>query len=265
MQQPGAAMIRQKVIIITGASSGIGKQTAIDLAKRGAKLGLIARNQAHLGSALQAVQTDSPHSMMALCNVCDNAQVQQAITRIIDHFGRVDVLINNAGSGKYLPFENQTIDEVREQMDVNYFGAVYCIKAVLPQMKKQRSGHIINVSSVAGRTGFPNISAYAASKFAVAGLSESLFYEFEDLGINVSAVYPGAVNTNFFDDESWKNFPHKKRHARMLQPSDVSQVIIQTIKKPKLEVFISWKSRMKIVAKHVLPGMYCEQVRKLLR
>ncbi len=189
-----------KVILITGCSSGLGKEASIQLSQRGYKVFASTRNpkdraalqeEARIrGTALEYVQLD----------VTDSFSVETAVQTIINKAGRIDVLINNAGYGLMGALETVKIEEVQEQYNTNVFGVIRCIQAVLPYMRKQQSGTIVNVSSIAALTGSPLSSIYASSKFAVEGLTESLVEELSPFNIRVCLIEPGLVLTRFSEE-----------------------------------------------------------------
>jgi NAD(P)-dependent dehydrogenase (short-subunit alcohol dehydrogenase family) len=132
-------------------------------------------------------------------DVRDKHSVAEAVAKAIAYFGRIDILVNNAGYGYYTLFEQLDMQEVHKQIDTNLYGIIRTMQAVLPFMRKQKSGHIINISSIAGSIGMAGRSAYSASKFALAGLSESLAEEVSEFGIGITVIEPGALRTNFFE------------------------------------------------------------------
>ena len=190
----------QKTAVVTGTSSGIGHETALILARNGFLTYATMRNldkssglkkiasKENLDSKLRYIQLD----------VTSDKSVQDAIKTISSEAGRIDVLVNNAGYGLTGAFEDLTIDEIKTQYETNVFGLIRVTQAVLPIMRKQKSGIIVNISSGAGRFGYPSGSAYVSTKFAVEGLTESMSYEVEPFGIIVALVEPGVIKTNFF-------------------------------------------------------------------
>lgn len=229
--------IKDRVIVITGASNGIGKQMALDLAARGAVVVGCGRSMPRLKETLKEVRRVSPASLMIGCDVSDAEQVQGMIAKIIADFDRIDVLVNNAGVGMRKPFAETPLEIIEEITRVNYLGAVYCTHAVLPSMIARGSGHIVNISSVAGLIGTLNMGAYCASKFAMNGWSESLYYELKPLGVHVSIVCPGPVATDFardFRDSEPKSPPHWT-----VAPEAVSRAVIQVLDSKRFEIVLS--------------------------
>ena len=189
-------MATAQVFLITGCSSGFGYVLVEHFLGAGHKVVATARDV----SKVEGFVKKYPHTALALrLDVTDKASIQGAIENTIQKFGRIDVLINNAGFGVFNTAEALTEQELRSVMDTNYFGAVFTTQAVLPQMRKQRSGAIIQVSSVMGATTFPAYSAYCASKFALAGFSEALAQEVAPIGIRVVITEPGCFKTGSGD------------------------------------------------------------------
>ena len=179
-------------IVITGASSGIGEATARHFQRNGWNVIATMRDPSK-GDALAALDNVA----VVLLDVTDAASIPTAISEGIDRFGKIDVLLNNAGYGAYGALEAFTMDRIRRQFDTNVIGLLEVTKAVLPHMRANRSGTIINISSIGGQITFPLGTLYHGTKFAVEGLSEALHYELELLGIRVRIVEPGMIRTNF--------------------------------------------------------------------
>jgi len=189
-----------KVAVVTGSSSGIGLATALELARKGFFTYATARNPAKAGAITEAAKKERIPISVVQLDVNDDNSVKNAVKRILNEKGRIDVLVNNAGYGLGGAFEDTSMEEVRTQYETNVFGLIRTTQAVLPAMRKQRSGIIVNISSGAGRLGYPGASVYVSSKHAIEGLSESIAYELEPFGIRVVLVEPGVVKTNFAND-----------------------------------------------------------------
>lgn len=182
-------MTNQKVVLVTGASSGIGEATAARLAKDGHRVfGTSRRGGADRGG----VET-------LTLDVCSDGSVQACVEEVLRKAGRIDALVNNAGYLLCGAIEEATVEEARAQLETNFFGVVRMVKAVLPPMRRARSGHILTVSSLAGLVPVPFWGFYNASKFAVEGYMETLRHELRPLGIRVAMVEPGAIHTPFFE------------------------------------------------------------------
>ena len=195
MKDPMRQNIEGKVVVITGASSGLGESTARHLAQRGASVVLGARRLDRI-NALAAELTASGHPALAVqTDVTDRAQVQRLVNAAIARFGRIDVMVNNAGLMPHSPLERLKVDDWDRMIDVNLKGVLYGIAAALPPMQAQKSGHIINVSSVAGHKVRPGGAVYSATKHAVRALSEGLRQEVKPYNIRTTVISPGAVDT----------------------------------------------------------------------
>jgi NAD(P)-dependent dehydrogenase (short-subunit alcohol dehydrogenase family) len=190
--------VSQKVAIVTGSSSGIGLETSVSLAQNGFLTYATMRNLDKSTIIKTAADNESLPIKVVQLNVADNRMVNNAIQAIVSEAGRIDILVNNAGYGLVGAFEDLSIDdEIKNQYETNVFGLMRVTQAVLPIMRRQKSGIIINVSSGAGLFGYPGGSAYVSTKFAVEGLSESMAYELEPFGIKVVLIEPGFIKTNF--------------------------------------------------------------------
>lgn len=186
--------INGKIVIITGASSGLGESTARHLADRGAKLVLAARREDHLKSLAEELEARGAEVLWQVTDVTDRKQVESLAAATKHKFGRIDVLINNAGLMPLAPLDALKVDEWEQMIDVNIKGVLYGIAAVLPTMREQHSGHVINLSSVAGHKVFPGGAVYCATKYAVRALSEGLRMEAGD-EIRSTNISPGAIAT----------------------------------------------------------------------
>jgi NAD(P)-dependent dehydrogenase (short-subunit alcohol dehydrogenase family) len=187
----------QNVAVVTGSSSGIGHEISLILARNGFRTYATMRDL-QKKSRLKSIKDEEnlPLEFVQL-DVTDENSVSIAIKTIYDNAGRIDILVNNAGYGLTGAFEDLCIDEIKTQFETNFYGLIRTTQAVLPFMRKQKSGIIVNISSGAGRFGYPMGSAYVSTKFAVEGLSESLSYEVEPFGIRVILIEPGMIKTDF--------------------------------------------------------------------
>ena len=187
-----------KVILITGTSTGIGLETALQLAEQGHKVYATMRNLYKRALLDQEAERRKVKLWVLQLNVQDEKSIAACISEIVSAEQSIDVLINNAGAGFIKPMEQASMEEIQQVMDVNFYGPIRCIKAVMPFMRKQKGGHIINVSSVGGIVGSPVNEIYCAAKFALEGLTESLATYLEPyFGINVSLIEPGGTITEF--------------------------------------------------------------------
>ena len=254
-----------KTCIVTGANSGIGRSTAITLAKndytvfatmrsleRGEKLRGIAQE---LNLVIKPVELD----------VSDTDSVNQGINEILDQTDQIDVLINNAGVGSNAVIEDVDIESDKSVFETNFWGVVRCIQAVLPTMRQQKSGHIIQVSSIAGRVGLPAQPIYSASKWALEGLSENLAHDLSSFGVRVSIIEPGVTRTAILGKNNTvpQNDDFENIYARMLdmymqgieaniRPEAVSETILQCLESSSKQLRwpVAWGAETMINARH---------------
>jgi NAD(P)-dependent dehydrogenase (short-subunit alcohol dehydrogenase family) len=184
----------QKTILITGASSGIGKATAFYFARRGWQVAATMRRP-ELETELQQLPNVSLHTL----DVTQEASIEKALAEVLAAYGQIDVLVNNAGYGAKGAFEAASPDQIQRQFNTNVFGLMHVVRAILPHFRQRRQGTLINIASVGGRLAFPLYSLYHSTKWAVEGFSESLHYELAPLGIRVKVIEPGPIKTDFFE------------------------------------------------------------------
>jgi NAD(P)-dependent dehydrogenase (short-subunit alcohol dehydrogenase family) len=219
----------EKVALVTGSSRGIGFVTSITLARNGFLTYASMRNLDKEKEIRLVVDKEKIPLKTIQLDVTDSNSVDNAIKSIMDQSGRIDVLVNNAGYGLVGAFEELSIEEIKQQYETNLFGVIRVTQAVLPIMRKQKSGIIVNMSSGAGRFGYPNGSAYVSTKFALEGLSESVAYEVEPFGIKIVLVEPGFVRTNF------SNVVAKKSQSTNSQYSKMTEKMAASIEQMKLK------------------------------
>ena len=238
-----------KVALVTGSSSGIGFETSLALARNGYHTFATMRNLGKDEKIKQIIEKEDLSVEILELDVDSEESVNRAIKTVSEKKGRIDVLVNNAGYGMWGTVEDVSIDEFKEQFETNFFSIIRLIQKVAPIMRKQNSGNIVNISSVAGRIGFPVSPAYISSKFALEGLSESLRFELMPFGINVIIIEPGVIKTNFFDsmkmseksqqDSTYKEITDKvisgvKMMAEMgTHPKEVADIVIKTLGEEK--------------------------------
>ncbi|MED5016629.1 SDR family oxidoreductase [Paenibacillus chibensis] len=232
-------MLKNKIVVITGASSGIGLLTARLLSREGAVPILVARSRDKLEEASGSIA--GKHEIREM-DVTRDDQVKQAMQDILQAHGKIDILLNNAGFGKFQNAVDMPPEEFQRMMDVNYMGTVRCTKAVLPHMLERRSGHIVNVASMAGKIGTAKSTAYTATKHAVLGFSNALRQELRESGIKVSTVNPGPIDTPFFDiaDPSGGYVSHVE--WLMMKPEHVASKIVQLMKTGREELNLPLKA-----------------------
>jgi NAD(P)-dependent dehydrogenase (short-subunit alcohol dehydrogenase family) len=207
----------KKVALVTGSSRGIGFVTSITLARNDFLTYASMRNLDKEKEIRLVVDKENISLKTLQLDVTDSTSVNNAIKSIMDETGRIDVLVNNAGYGLVGAFEELSIEEIKQQFETNFFGVIRVTQAVLSIMREQKSGIIVNISSGAGRFGYPNGSAYVSTKFALEGLSESMAYEIEPLGVRVVLVEPGFVRTNFSNVVAKRSQSPSSQYSKMTE------------------------------------------------
>ena len=220
-----------RTVIVTGASSGIGRETAREFARRRAHVVLASRNRDKL-EALAAELADLPGRRLVVpTDVTDRLSVEALVRRSMEEFDGVDVLVNNAGVGLFAPIAGGSVDNMHHLFNVNFWGAVHCIQAVVPYMRSEGRGHIVNVSSVAGKIATPYLGIYSATKFALTAVSGALRSELAGTGIHVSTVYPGLTQTSFQDNILREvALPDPPRYLGSVAPAAVARRIAQAVR-----------------------------------
>ena len=242
--------------VITGATSGIGRETAREFAKTGAKVVLAGRRQERLAELAGEIEASGGQALAVQTDVADQAQVEALIEKSVERFGRVDVLVNNAGVAIASGFEAMPLEDFRRLMDVNFWGAVYACRAALPQMRNQRGGGVIlNVSSIFGKRGMPFETAYCASKFALAGFSEALRAELMSVGIDVCTIYPGAVETEIFDAAANSTGLEVPGFVPKFPAGQMAKLIVQTARFPQPEVVAAFDAQAINIANTFAPAL----------
>ena len=271
------------VAVVTGSSSGIGLATSLALARNGYLTYATMRNLAKRDSIQSTAEKQHLSIRTVQLDVTDENSVKNAIQSILSESGRIDLLVNNAGYGLTGALEDIRIDEIRALYETNLFGVIRVTQAVLPTMRKQGSGRIINISSGAGRIGYPGGSAYVSSKFALEGLSESMAYEIEQFGIRTVLVEPGFVRTNFGENivitkkaqdpnspysrmmMQMKSSSYRRRMIENASDADlVASVVVEaaTAKEPNLRYLAGKDVQQMVAAKK---NMSDEEFQKIIR
>ena len=230
-------MIRNKVVIVTGASSGIGYATALELSKAGAKVAAGARRVEKLETLKNEVQKHGGEIIVKKLDVTKKEDCDSFINLVTKTWNHIDILINNAGIMPLSFFKNLKISEWEQMIDVNLKGVLYCTAAVIPSMITKKSGHIVNISSVAGRIVFPAGSVYCATKHAVTAFSEGLRQELSQrYNIKVTCIEPGVVSTelpNTITDKSLESFVESVKEMESLNAEDIANAIIYSLDSPQ--------------------------------
>ena len=243
---------KNKVVVITGASSGIGEASAIEFAKKNANVVLVARRKEKLLQVQKKISKYTDSTLICQCDISNKLQVKEMSDAVLDTFGRIDVLVNNAGFVIYGKVNELSTEEIIAQMETNYFGMVFCTKAFLPQMLEQHSGHIVNVASVGASFSVPGVASYCATKFAMLGFSEGLRHELAGTGVGLTVVSPIMVRTPLFDHPSFENFS-KFSTGISLSSETVAKTIIKASNSSRLELVVPSAARAGIWFKQTFP------------
>ena len=253
---------RDRVGVVTGASSGIGAQLARDLAARGMRVALLARRRDRLEALAEEIRRDGGAALAIACDVAERTTVDAAVAEAHERWGAVDLLVNSAGYARHVLFKDHDVPDIERMMRTNYLGTVHAIKAVLPIMRAQGRGWILNVSSVAGKLGQPDEAAYTASKFAVTGLTEALGYELGPLGIHVMAVYPALVRTEMFTPEVLARMPERAKRT-FIEPPEFSRHVLRALERGAHEVTVPRYVRIAYAMRLLFPGPYRRMTARL--
>ena len=275
-------MTQGKVAVVTGSSSGIGLVTVVELALHGYRVVATMRDLGRSGKLEDAAQKDGVRDRLDLrrVDITETDSLADAVGGIVRDHGRIDVLVNNAGFSTGGFAEDMTLAELRHQMETNFFGNVAMTKAVLPVMRKQRSGHIVQISSVGGRASAPLLSSYNASKFALEGWSEALRIEVHSLGVRVVLIEPGDYDTDIWERNLVigkqalnASSPNKERSQRFAEfvksrvpkrrdPREVAQLIVRVANhpNPRLRYLIGPDAKMQLWLRALVPWRRYERV-----
>jgi short-subunit dehydrogenase len=250
----GLVDYKNKIAAITGASSGIGAEFARQLARRGARVALVARRQERLDQLSQTIVQAGGEASVHVCDVSDRAAVETTCRDIVGRWGGIDLLINSAGYGRHILFKDHDVEDIERMMQTNYMGAVYWIKSVLPLMRARRAGWIVEISSLAGVTPQPDEAAYSASKYALTGLCEALAYELAPLGIHVLVVHPALVRTEMFTPEVLARLP-KSASGSFINPDVFVRSTMQALARGEISVIIPRRFRAVTLLRAISPGL----------
>ncbi|MGH9777675.1 MAG: SDR family oxidoreductase [Candidatus Acidiferrales bacterium] len=248
--------LENKVAIVTGASEGIGKAIAELFAREGARVVLAARSEDKLREL--AARLGPERALGVPTDVADAAQVDRLVARTVEHFGGLDIVVNNAGFGLYAPCHEMDWDHFRHLWEVNFFGAVRLALTALPHLRKRR-GAIVNISSVAGKIPLPYMGAYCASKFALNTISSAMRMELKQAGVRVVTVLPGRVATQFHlaAYRDGQNLPgvFQRRKSEGVSAEKVASATLNAVLSGKREVVVPWRLRLVMAASALMPGL----------
>lgn len=247
---------RREVVIVTGASKGIGRATARQFARTGARVALVARNAALLEEVRKEIEQAGGEALVLPADVRNEGEVRKVVERTLQEWGRIDVLVNNAGVAYLGALGEIGTAELREMVDVNLVGTLFCIRAVLPHFVANRGGHIVNVSSVLGKRGVPRQAVYSASKAAILGLSEALRSELSPHGITVTSFCPSSTETEMNRSIRGDDHPLKRfiRRRFIFTPEAVARRVVEAARARRREVVLSLPAKAVVLANRIAPG-----------
>ena len=213
--------LSEQVAIVTGGGRGIGRAIALALAKCKASVFITSRTLSEIESVANEIRNANGQVLFGQCDIADESQINQMFNKVMDNFGRLDIMVNNAAIGRYGPLQNFTTSDLDDLIAVNIRGTYICCREALQRMVPQRSGYIINISSVVGFKGYENQSAYTATKHAVVGMTKTLSLEAQKYNIRASVIHPGGVDTDLAGEAR----PDLDRSI-LMQPDDIAQTVL---------------------------------------
>jgi len=250
--------LKNKVVLITGASSGFGAAAAKQFAQEGCKIVLAARRIERLEEMANEMNARGGDSLPIAVDVTQPAQIEALVNAAVTHYGRIDILFNNAGFGRLDWFEMlDPVKDIQAQITVDLLGVIWTARAVLPQMYQQSSGHIINMSSLAGWAAPPLYTVYSAAKFGVRGFTEALRREAAPLGVKVSAIYPGSAATEFQTHIGQNKAKRRFKSPRWLSltAEDVARAVVDLAKRPRRRLVLPWMMMFSLIVNSHLAGL----------
>ena len=253
--------MENRVVAITGASAGIGRATALRLARDGAAIVACARRADRLEALAAEIAAAGGQVLTLVADVTREADMTRLVDAAVERFGRLDVMICNAGFGVYGTIDTITADQMRQLIDVNYMGTYLAARAAMPVFRRQDRGHLIVISSIVGRRGVPYMGAYAATKFAQVGLAECVRAEVNGSNIHVSVVFPVSTETEFFEVMTRESGAITRALGPRQPPVKVADAIARAIAHPAPEVYPFKKARALALLNAVAPG-FCDRLVK---
>lgn len=253
----------EKVIIVTGASSGIGKACAIRFANKNTAVVMAARNIETLNQAAAEIKKITPHVLEIVCDVAKEKDCQNLINETINTFGKIDILINNAGISMRAIFEELDIEVFKKVMDINFYGTVYCTKYALPYLLKTK-GTVVGVSSIAGYVGLPARTGYSASKFAMQGFLEALRTENLNTGLHVLVACPGFTASNIRNTalkaDGGIQIESPREEEKMMSAEQVAEAIFKAVKQRKRTLILTFEGKMAVFLSKFFPKLISKLV-----
>ena len=266
--------VKGKTVLITGGSRGLGLVLGRELAREGAKLAICARDTEELDRARDDLVSHGADVLALPCDVTDRAQVEATVKAVLDRYGRIDVLFNNAGVIQVGPMEEMTLHDYEEAMATHFWAPLYMTLAALPDMRRRKEGRIVNISSIGGKIPMPHMLPYTASKFALTGLSEGLRAELAKDGIVVTTICPGLIRTGS-DQQGFFKGRNEKEHAwfsllmgvplTSISAEHAARQILAAMKRGKAEVVLTFPARAAATFHALFPGATADLMAKVNR
>jgi short-subunit dehydrogenase len=253
-----SSLFKDKVVIVTGASSGIGEATAREFARNGSKVVLAARSEAKLSEIVKEIKANNGDAIFVGTDVSIEEECRQLIEKTVEKYGTIDILINNAGVSMRASFLDVDLIVLRRLMDVNFWGTVYCTKFALPYLI-ERKGSLVGVSSVAGFHGLPGRTGYSASKFAIHGFLETIRIENLKKGLHVMIIAPGFTSTEIRKHALTANGLEQgespKDERKLMSPEYVAKWVLKGIRKKKRNKLLTWDGRFTALFQRIVPEL----------
>ena len=261
--------LRDKTVLVTGGSRGLGLVLAREFARHGAQVAICARDEEELENARLDLQERGADVMAVQCDVTENDEVENMVNSVRERFGKIDVLVNNAGTIQVGPLEVMTRKDFKKAMKAHFWGPLNTILAVLPEMRERRDGRIVNISSIGGKIAVPHLVPYSASKFALAGLSKGLRAELRKDGIAVTTVYPGLMRTGSPRNANFKG-KHREEYAwfsisdslpvTSIKAERAARQIIDACKQGRAELVITVQAKLATTFEALFPELTAEML-----
>lgn len=245
-----------QVVVVTGASSGIGRAAALAFAREGATTVLLSRSREKLDAVADEIRAFSDQVFVAPADVSSKAEVDAAIAKVLATLGRIDVLFNNAGRSEVGPTDApEFVDDVREMFEVDFLGTVRVTQAVLPAMRRQRAGQILNMSSVVGSKAFARFGGYSSIMHAIVGYTDALRQELKGTGIDVSIIHPALTQTPLLADVRAEDMPPPFRRLSPIPAERVAQAVLKGLSKNTSRIVVPWQPRFLMLAQAISPRL----------